>query len=114
MKPYVWNENQTIEEQKNGAYWERNMIALLFAVSMSPFKIPGTNLPAAGWYQHEGEGFEGWSRVISVYGGGVTFHVPDDFNLGSLPEIEPNWNGHTTEEKWNLVMEMCGIGQKDL
>jgi hypothetical protein len=108
MKPYTWSPDQTLEEQKNGAYWERNMMALLLAVSMSKFAYPGTEKPAAGWYKHHGDGFEGWSRIISLYAGEVTFHVPDDFDLGALPEIEPNWNGHTTEQKWLLVMDMCG------
>lgn len=52
--------------------------------------------------------FYGWSRVISFFGGAVTFHVPDDFDLGHLKEIQPNWDGHSTEEKWLRVMQLCG------
>lgn len=107
MKPYTWSPDQTLEEQKDGAYWERNMMVLLLARNMSAFNIPGTNKPAAGWYPHQGEGFEGWSRVISLYGGAATFHVPDDFDLGDLAQIEPDWDGHTTHEKWTLIMQLC-------
>lgn len=107
MKPYVWKRDQTVQEQKNGAYWERNMLALLLATILQ--NVPDTEGDAAGWYKHQGEGFTGWSRVISLYWGQVTFHVPDDFDLGALPEIQPNWDGHSTDEKWHIVMEMCGI-----
>lgn len=109
MKPYVWNEHLSLEDQKNGAYWERNMMVLLLATSMSNYSLPGTDLPAAGWYYDIDNNWDGYTRVISLYGGAVTFHVPDDFNIGSLPEIKPNWDGHSTEEKWNLVMDLLGI-----
>lgn len=112
MKPYTWSPEQTLEEQKNGAYWERNMLALLLAHVMNNFNRNKEG-PVCGWHPHEGEGFEGWSRIISIGNGDITFHVPDDFVLGSIPRIEPNWNGHTTEEKWNMVMEMVGITQTD-
>ena len=125
MKPYTWSPDQTIEEQKNGAYFERNLLALLLAVNMSQFAIPGTNIPAAGWYRHpndlsidlppdypywesEAFSFYGWSRVISLYGGEVTFHVPDDFDLGSLPQVKATQNYLPTEEKWLAIMQMCG------
>jgi hypothetical protein len=106
MKPYVWEEGMSLEEQKNGAYWERNMLALLLANYMN-WSEKDINKTPCGWYLH-GE-WEGWSRVISIGNGGITFHVPDDFDLGDLPQIEPNWDGHTTEEKWNNVMLWCGV-----
>lgn len=89
------------EDTKNLAYWERNMLALLIA-RLNPDKC--------GWYRHEGEdAFEGWGRIISLFDGSVTFHIPDDFDIGDLKEIEPNWNGHTTKEKWDLIKRSCGI-----
>jgi hypothetical protein len=100
MKPYVYEEGMSLEEQKNGAYWERNMLALLIAKA-------APKDANCGWYTH-GE-WEGWSRVISLYDGAVTFHVPDDFDLGDLPKIEPNWDGHSTQEKWETIMVDCGI-----
>lgn len=109
MKPYVWNPDHTPKQASDGAYWERNMLALLLANLLNLF-AGDYNMPLpAGWYRHEGEGFDGWSRVISIYHGEMTFHVPDDFDLGFLPEIAPNWDGHTTEEKWYKAMKTCGI-----
>ena len=31
------------------------------------------------------------------------------FDVGNLPKIEPNWDGHTTREKWTRVAEGAGI-----
>lgn len=107
MKPYVWKEGMSEKEMREGAYWERNMLALLIAVQendeMSEVGIE--DLPH-GWYYH-GE-WEGWSRVISLYDGKYTFHVPDDFDMGVLQQIEPNWDGHSTGEKWESIMQICG------
>lgn len=100
-----------LQEQKDGAYWERNMVVLLLATLANKHLfetcLAGTPPQLSGWYRHQGEGFEGWSRVISLFGGIITFHVPDDFDLGYLSEIAPNWNGHTTAKKWYRVMQMC-------
>lgn len=114
MKPYVWKEGMSEKEMRDGAYFERNLLALayaervnrLFGAYMQVQGIEEYQLPC-GWYLH-GE-WDGWSRVVSLENGQITFHVPDDFDLGNLPQIEPNWNGHTTEEKWNYVMKICGV-----
>lgn len=94
----------TDKEAKDLAYWERNMLALLLAVILNKY----TNT-VNGWYEHNEEGYEGFSRVISLMDGKITFHVPDDFDLGFLPKIKPNWDGHTTEEKWKFVAKLCGV-----
>lgn len=105
MKPFVWKEGMSTEETKNGAYWERNMLALLIATNTR--NIDGSDPSTwCGWYTH-GE-WPGWNRVISLFNGQFTFHVPYDFDLGNLQEIEPNWDGHSSEEKWNKVMRWCG------
>lgn len=110
MKPYVWQEGMSLEEQKNGAYWERNMLATMLAVVLNTTAPKDSPVGVNGWYKHQDQGFDGWSRVISLWNGKYTFHVPDDFDIGSvLPEIEPNWDGHTTAKKWNNVMKLCGI-----
>lgn len=120
-KMYVWKDGMSEKEMRDGAYWERNMLALYFAIHANKVwedfvkyeKGAGVTskifeMPApCGWYLH-GE-WEGWSRVISLFGGRITFHVPDDFDMGDLPQIEPNWDGHSTEEKWKHVMEVCGV-----
>jgi len=108
MKPFVWNENMSVEETKDGAYWERNMLALLLGKVMNNFNDQRLE-PVCGWFPHQGEPYEGWSRVISLGSGQITFHVPDAFNLGDLPQIEPNWDGHTTEQKWLNIMALCGV-----
>lgn len=107
MNPFVWKEGMSAEETKNGAYWERNMLALLLAKAANDFSDEAGYPNDSGWYVH-GE-YEGWTRVISINNGKITFHVPDDFDLGDLPKIEPNWDGHSTEEKWKAIMKLCGI-----
>ena len=72
----------------------RNMIALRFA---------------DGWYFDVENNWEGWKRVLSLDAGKMTFHIPDDFKIGDLRQIEPNWDGHTTEEKWQRIDDRFGI-----
>ncbi len=91
---YIWKEGLTLKEEKDGAYWERNMLALRYA---------------DGWYYDRDNNWIGWRRVLSLDGGKLTFHIPDDFPVGNLPEIAPNWDGHTTGEKWLRILEMRGI-----
>jgi hypothetical protein len=128
MTPYVWKEGMSPEVEADGAYWERNMLALHFAVYANEAYKSYTDLLKkmghdknvdikdylpCGWYDH-GE-WEGWSRVVSLFDGRMTFHIPDDFDLGDkLPQIEPNWNGHTTEDKWLRSMKKCGCEIPDL
>lgn len=105
-----WHEEMSTEETKKLAYWERNMLALLVATLNNDLdNRTGCKQPpfGSGWYHH-GE-WDGWARVISIDEGRITFHVPDDFDLGDLPQIEPNWDGHTTKEKWKRVMAFCGV-----
>jgi hypothetical protein len=123
MKAYVWSPELSLEEQKDGAYWERNMLALYTAmyankawrefngylkVAGSPTAKDPDNLPC-GWYYDTDNNWDGWKRVISLFDGRITYHVPDDFDMGRLPEIKPNWDGHSTQDKYNMMMERCGI-----
>jgi hypothetical protein len=75
-------------------YWERNMLALLLA----------NKTDGSGWYCDENSKRN--KRVISINHGQITFHVPDDFDLGDLPEIENDWDGHSSEEKWSRVRNL--------
>ena len=129
MKPYTWKEGMSPEEAKDGAYWERNMLALRLAVYANDAWSQYVNLLKAtghdngvdinkplpcGWYYDTDNNWDGWKRVISLYGGRMTFHIPDDFDLGNkLPQIEPNWDGHTTEEKWYRAMAQSGCEVTD-
>lgn len=99
----VWDTAMSTEDSKDLAYWERNMLALMIAITHGGHQCCGFS----GWYSHEK--YEGWSRVISIGDGCITFHVPDDFDLGDLKRIEPNWNGHSTQEKWKHIMKICGV-----
>jgi hypothetical protein len=108
MKIKTWHPDMTDKETANLAYWERNVLALLYA---------------DGWYNDDqlftpvpGDGepamvprYQGWRRVLTLQGGRVTFHVPDDFDVGTLQEVAPNWDGHTTEEKWRRILEFRGV-----
>ena len=62
----------------------------------------------SGWYYDTDNNWSGWRRVISLDGGEICFHIPDSFDVGNLPEIEPNWDGHTTKEKWNRIAKIAG------
>lgn len=94
MKIKTWNKDMSDKETADLAYWERNVLALRFA---------------DGWYEDYACNFPGWLRVLSLKSGTITFHIPDDFDVGNLPEIEPNWDGHTTEEKWKSILNYRGI-----
>lgn len=121
MKIPVYKEGMTSEQAKDVAYAERNILALYLATfsnrTWNDFvalrKAEGSYNskldapPPSGYYIDES--CEGYSRVISIFDGKITFHVPDSFDLGNLQKIEPNWDGHTTEEKWKRVLEKCGV-----
>ena len=90
----TWNKDMSLEDTKNLAYWERNMLALKYA---------------DGYYEDYECNYPGWLRVLSLENGSITFHIPDDFDVGNLKKIEPNWDGHTTEQKWLKVFKERGI-----
>jgi hypothetical protein len=90
MEIKVWHPGMSDKETADLAYWERNALALRYA---------------DGWYNDDANAYPGWRRVLSLDGGRITFHIPDNFPVGNLPEIAPAWDGHTTEEKWRRVFE---------
>lgn len=95
MKIKTWKPDMTTEETKDLAYWERNVLALRYA---------------DGWYEDLENNYPGWKRVLSLENGACTFHIPDSFDVGDLRQIEPNWDGHTTEQKWQHILRRFGIG----
>lgn len=109
MKIKTWHEGMSDKETADLAYWERNMLALYLA---------------DGWYYDDVETevihgiasklisprYEGWRRVLSCFEGAACFHIPDDFNVLNLPEIERNWDGHTTEQKWLQLSDVIKMG----
>lgn len=107
----TWNPGMSDKETAELAYWERNVLALHYA---------------DGWYNDDIEirqwddngdlvkprvvpRFTGWRRVLTLDGGKITFHIPDDFDVGNLLQIKPNWDGHTTEEKWKYILACRGV-----
>jgi hypothetical protein len=95
MKIKTWHKNMSAEESKDLAYWERNVLALKYA---------------QGWYYDRENNYPGWKRVLSLEFGAITFHMPDDFEVGNLVELKhPNWDGHTTEQKWKRILADRGI-----
>lgn len=88
MKIKVWHPEMTLEETKNLSYWERNMLALKYA---------------EGWYYDTENNWDGWKRVLALDMGQCNFHVPDDFDVGNLQQIEPRYDGHSTERKWQKI-----------
>lgn len=122
MKIQTWHEGMSDKETADLAYWERNMLALLFAdgwynddiedIAVSVDK-DGSSITSYGLYSHFKPRFEGWRRVLSLSKGAITFHIPDDFDVGKLRKIQPNWDGHTTEQKWRRVAATCGVKLED-
>lgn len=85
----------SVEESKDLAYWERNVLALKYADC---------------YYEDRENNYPGWLRVLSLEGGKITFHIPDNFDVGLLPQAEkPTWDGHTTEEKWRRILSEQGV-----
>lgn len=94
MRVKVWHPDMSVEETKDLAYWERNVLALHFA---------------DGWYNDDENNYPGWRRVLCLASGAITFHIPDEFEVGNLPQIDPCWDGHSTKEKWENILRQRGI-----
>lgn len=58
--------------------------------------------------------YAGWRRVLSLDEGAMTFHIPDTFDVGNLRQIDRNWDGHSTREKWIRVLQRRDILFNDL
>jgi hypothetical protein len=106
VKVKTWRPDMTDKETADLAYWERNVLALHFAEGWYNDDVPVNLTPDV----HETEPrFAGWRRVLSLQSGSITFHIPDDFDVGTLAEIERDWDGHTTEQKWERMLNGCGV-----
>jgi hypothetical protein len=121
MKIKVWNASMSVEETKDLAYWERNMLALVAAdgwynddilfdpkVDFCPDDCAALEKAGIVLKTYKPR-YHGWRRVLSISSGKITFHVPDDFDVGDLGQIDRNWDGHTTEEKWKYVASLAGV-----
>lgn len=108
MKIKTWHERMSNEEAAELAYWERNMLALHFADGWYNDDVD-LILNDDGSAKETAARYKGWRRVLSLDGGKITFHIHDDFEVGNLPEIQRNWDGHTTQEKWARIAISKGI-----
>lgn len=106
MKIQTWNDSFTDKQSKDLAYWERNVLALKYADGWYNDDVEKGHFSDNSWF---GPRYEGWRRVLSLEGGKITFHITDDFDVGNLKQIERNWDGHTTEEKWARILEARGV-----
>ncbi len=109
------------KETADLAYWERNMLALRYASGWynddveaecppEHWREPDTNACPTCEKEAPSRGrYSGWRRVLTLDAGRITFHIPDDFDVGTLPEVASNWDGHTTEEKWRYVAGKQGV-----
>lgn len=108
MRIKTWTPEMSVEETKDLAYWERNVLALHFADGWYNDDLPSNQHPP-GWTSGPMPRYPGRRRVLTLEDGAITFHVPDDFDVGNLPEIRNNWDGHTTEQKWERILRARGV-----
>lgn len=117
MKILLWNEKLSDKETADLAYWERNALALRFSDGWYfddiPMVWPQEKLDEAAklglTLEDNQPRFKGWRRVLTLLGGQMTFHIPDDFDVGLCPQVIPNWDGHSTEEKWRKALQSRGV-----
>ncbi len=110
MKIQTWHDKMSDKESADLAYWERNMLALWYADGWYNDDISvGDDLETPQGAPLMQPRYAGWRRVLTLHGGRITFHIPNDFDVGVLPQVAPNWDGHTTEEKWRRIAEGRGI-----
>lgn len=118
MQGYTYQKGITPEEEAEKAYWERNMLAFKYAKRVNCYEAFLHSLlgkdekdfePICGWYYDENHEMDGWSRIVALDSGTICFHIPDNFDVGDLPEIKPTWDGYTTKEEWDLVAFDCGM-----
>jgi hypothetical protein len=86
-----------LQEQTNSAYTERNRLVALIA-SLYPSGIKKTDIP--GWDEE-------WHGCvyIDLPTGQASWHYHDSeaWMFRHLPRYEAEWDGHTTDEKYDRV-----------
>lgn len=111
MQIRTWHKGMSDKETADLAYWERNVLALNYADGWynDDIEYREPEHPRYGAATFLAARYKGWRRVLSLEGGKITFHIPDDFDVGTLGEIAPTWDGHTTEEKWRRILTDAGV-----
>ena len=74
MKIETWHKGMSLEDTKNLAYWERNVLALLLANLENETCLANDMDITCGWYYDTDNNWDGWKRVLSLFDGNVTFH----------------------------------------
>lgn len=103
------NEREALENEKNGAYDERNRVVAALA---SLVVISGGT---AGIRKHEPDPDpdwdDDWKNVVAIDlpTGQVTWHYHDTERhlFEHLPEYHASWDGHTTDEKYKRTGELA-------
>jgi len=95
---------------RNKAYTERNLCVALIAQYAMWFGH------TVGIRQHEGDEWEDeWRNVlfIDLPTGQVSWHLheSDLVNFPGLPPYTKEWDGHTTEEKYERVKRFIRLGK---
>lgn len=93
------DKDLNLKGQRDLAIWERNMLVLFLAKVLNLDKKNN----GCGYYIDKKTD----STVISLCDGQVTFKVPNDFDLGTLPKIINNHDGHTNRKMWQNIRKFC-------
>lgn len=100
-------ENVRLREQKDGAYSERNqtVIALAHMARMGGCRV--------GVREHEGEDWDDdWRAIlfIDLPTGQASWHFHDSERplLAAFPAYPDEWDGHTTNEKYDRLRALKG------
>lgn len=117
MQGYIYNAKAPAKDKVKAVYWERNMLALQYAMRVNMilqafFAAMRVTFPEGclcGWYYDDDNKVKGYSRVISLDAGELTFRIPDDFDIGNLPEIKKNSSNYAAKEMWNEVAKLASI-----
>ncbi len=109
MKIKTWSPEMSDKDTADLAYWERNCLALYYADGWYDDDVAREDDVFGSEFNIVSPRYPGWRRVLTLEYGRITFHIPDDFDVGTLPEARPNWDGHTTEEKWRRVLDSRGV-----
>lgn len=96
---------EALKAEKDGAYLERNKCVALLAslAKANGWKVGRCKTAIEGW----SEDWHGCVR-IELPTGQVSWHYHDSQAdlFAFLPEMEMEWDGHDTEEKYRRVLEM--------
>jgi hypothetical protein len=91
-----------VSDEKNQAYKERNMLVRFLTFLFPSYLMPHPPI--------DKEWDRKWMNIVTIDGptGQMCWHIHDD-ELGLFAHLETkgnNWDGHTTAEKYQRLMEL--------